>query len=202
MKIVNQDQIKYPWKVHNLLKDFRIEDVWLLPIVLDQDDTLTDVLEQVIATKKKTAEAGLVGVLFKFRMYLGNVFNWDNKVSTTKIITGEIGERYAKAESLNLEDLPQTKVDDFVPVYFLENELLLELENSIVQAAIHLGKTEEPQNKYQVNMTVYVKPKGVFGRLYMMAINPFRWLIIYPTFMKALKIQWDYFIQNRSSVYK
>lgn len=46
-------------------------------------------------------------------------------------------------------------------------------------------------------MTVYVKPKGVFGYLYMLAIKPFRLLIVYPTLMKALKMQWDNFIQNK-----
>lgn len=198
MKVTKQEHIKYPWKVHNLLKDFRVEDIWLLPIDLDPDHTLNDVLEQLIKTKKKISEAGLVGKLFHLRLYLGNIFNWDNeKVSTKEKVTGEIGERYAKAESLKLEDLPQSKIGDFVPVYYLENELLLELENNIVQAAIHLGKIQATKNKYLINMTVYVKPKGVFGYLYMLAIKPFRLLIVYPTLMKALKNQWDNFIQNK-----
>ena len=46
-------------------------------------------------------------------------------------------------------------------------------------------------------MTVYVKPKGIFGSLYMLAIKPLRLLIVYPILMKALKIQWNNFIQNK-----
>ena len=94
-----------------------------------------------------------------------------------------------KLKSLNLEDLPQSKIGDFVPVYYLEKESLLELENNIVQAAIHLGKIQGTKDKYLVNMTVYVKPKSIFGYLYMLAIKPFRLLIVYPTLMKVLKIQ-------------
>ena len=198
MKVVKQEHIKYPWKVHNLLKDFKVEDIWLLPIDLDEDHNLNDVLGQLIETKKKISGAGLVGKLYDLRLYLGNIFNWDNKkVSTKQNIVGEIRERYAKAENVNLEDLPQNKIDDFIPVYYLQNESLLELENNIVHAAIHLGKIQRTKNKYLVNMTVYVKPKGVFGSLYMLAIKPFRLLIVYPTLMKVLKIQWDNFIQNK-----
>lgn len=79
MKVVKQEHIKHPWKVHNLLKDFRVEDIWLLPIDLDKEHNLNDVLEQLVETKNKISETGLVGKLFNLRQYLGNIFHWDNK---------------------------------------------------------------------------------------------------------------------------
>lgn len=202
MKVDRKEHIDRNLKIHDLLKDFKVEDVWLLPINLDRQHSLTDVLEQLIITKNKISEKGLVGKLFNLRLYIGKVFHWDNKkASSKKYSIGELGERYAKAEHLNLEDLPQSKIGNFAPVYYLDNESLLELENNIVQAAIHLVKIQKSDNNYIVNMAVYVKPKGRLGYLYMLAIKPFRLLIVYPTLMKELKIQWENFIESKNKNY-
>ena len=39
-------------------------------------------------------------------------------------------------------------------------------------------------------MAVLVKPKGRFGRAYMLAITPFRHLIVYPTMLRDLERAW------------
>ena len=42
-------------------------------------------------------------------------------------------------------------------------------------------------------MAALVKPNGLFGRLYMAAIKPFRYLIVYP----AMTRQWERAWRNR-----
>jgi len=40
-------------------------------------------------------------------------------------------------------------------------------------------------------MAVYVKPRGRLGETYMMLIQPFRHLIVYPALMRQIGHAWD-----------
>jgi hypothetical protein len=196
MKIDKSEHTKLPWKVQDLLKDFRIEDVWLLPVELDETHSLNDVLTQLGKAKNSIPKKGITVQLFKLRLFLGKLFNWDNRSEhLAKLTNGKIRNRYAKTQQLTSEDLPKGSYGNFTLVYSLENEYLFEIENTIVQAAIHYSRIYLASNKWKVHMSIYVKPKGLFGQLYMLAIKPFRLLIVYPALMKALKLQWDNFLQ-------
>jgi uncharacterized protein DUF2867 len=39
-------------------------------------------------------------------------------------------------------------------------------------------------------MAVLVKPNGLFGKAYMAAIKPFRYLIVYPALMRMIGREW------------
>src|SRR3712207_8811687 len=39
-------------------------------------------------------------------------------------------------------------------------------------------------------MAVLVKPNGLFGKAYMAAIKPFRYLIVYPALMRMIEREW------------
>jgi hypothetical protein len=39
-------------------------------------------------------------------------------------------------------------------------------------------------------MAVYVKPRGVLGKGYMLLIKPFRYLIVYPALMREFERAW------------
>ena len=40
-------------------------------------------------------------------------------------------------------------------------------------------------------MAVLVKPNGLLGTLYMAAIRPFRYLIVYPALLRAIERRWQ-----------
>ena len=40
-------------------------------------------------------------------------------------------------------------------------------------------------------MTVLVKPNGLLGEAYMLAIKPFRYLIVYPAMLRRLEEAWE-----------
>ncbi len=40
-------------------------------------------------------------------------------------------------------------------------------------------------------MAVYVKPNGLFGQAYMLAIRPFRHLIVYPPMLRQIGRRWQ-----------
>ena len=75
----------------------------------------------------------------------------------------------------------------FTTVYELRDECANELANKTVHTIMHLGWVRAGNGDHELRMAALVKPNGVFGRLYMAAIAPFRYLIIYP----ALTKQWE-----------
>jgi len=192
MKISNSEHLNHPWRVHSLLPDMKVEDVWLLPVKLDDKQTIGEVQAVFAQAIKETSNRGVAGLLFKFRFFLGKVFGWDEKVNSTSTLpVGSIRARYAGQESLGPADFSSKGFDSFIPVYSLEMESLAEIENKTVLAALHLGKVALGQHQFGIQMTVYVKPKGLFGETYMQLIKPFRLYIVYPFLLKLIGKQWE-----------
>lgn len=190
IKIDKQLHMNQPWRVHTLLPDFDIEDVWRVPVNLRKEHSLNLFLTMFMESNQRVTEKGLAGFLFRLRLFLGKIFKWDEKQTVNHLLAGSIRERYAKAENLRFEDLPNPGTDDFIPVYQLENEYLSEIENKTVHAGLHIGRVQL-NNDYCIQMAVYVKPKGKFGRIYMKLIKPFRHWIVYPALMRSAKRSWE-----------
>ncbi|MQA82330.1 MAG: DUF2867 domain-containing protein [Streptosporangiales bacterium] len=60
------------------------------------------------------------------------------------------------------------------------------------------GWSEVPDDTggYRGQLAVLVKPNGLFGRVYMAAIKPFRYLFVYPALVRTIERDW----QERSAV--
>ncbi|WP_373495315.1 DUF2867 domain-containing protein, partial [Aquiflexum sp.] len=109
---------------------------------------------------------------------------------------GSIRERYANQEGITKLEVDSKGFGDFVPVYVLKDEMLSEIENVTVLAAVHFGRVAKGNGKHGVQMTVYVKPKGLFGEVYMLLIKPFRLLVVYPVMLRLIGRQWEKFQQK------
>jgi len=196
MRINPDEHKKHHWEVHELLADFKIEDVWRLPVILEREHSLVLVKELFSKTNKKLGVKGPAAWLFRIRYFLGRLFNWDKKIKQIGLIPGSIRERYAQVKDLDFEQLPNPGDGNFIPVYNLTQESLVEIENATVHAAIHFGRVPIVNNRFTIQMTIYVKPKGIFGLLYMSLIKPFRLFIVYPALMKTIKEVWDIYIKS------
>jgi hypothetical protein len=53
-----------------------------------------------------------------------------------------------------------------------------------------LGWVPDGAGGYRGQMAVLVKPNGLFGKAYMAAIKPFRYLIVYPALMLMIEREW------------
>lgn len=204
MRIDIEEHNKHQWRVHSLLPDFEVEDVWELPITLEDDHSIEQVQDLFVETLKNVGSTGVTGALFKLRFYLGRVFNWDEPIATNPdygLKEGSIRARYAEQECIFSKDMPTKGFADFEPVYLMPNEALLEIENATVHAALHLGKVVRKDGSYTAQMTVYVKTKGFLSKVYMMAILPFRWYIVYPTMLNTIKKQWEQKLEAKEALH-
>lgn len=199
MRIQTSKHLLHPWEAHQLLSSFKIEDTWQLPVVLRSHHTLDMVQKQFVIALSAAKGKGFSGILFDFRLFLGRIFNWDKKNEQTKLTPGSIREAYALKKNLTFAQLPPPGDGDFIPVYNLEKESLAEIENATVHAALHFGHVPLNQKHFTVQMTIYVKPKGLFGKCYMLLIKPFRLFIIYPAMLRTIKIHWEQYLDIEST---
>lgn len=200
MRINKEEHLKHVWRVHRLLPDLRIEDVWNLPVELEADQYIGELNAAFVQALEATASRGLAGWLFRLRFFIGKVFGWEDTPKTKETLpAGSIRERYANQEGLSTLDVAHSGFSDFAPVYDLKEEMLSEIENATVLAAVHFGRVLKVNGKYGVQMTVYVQPKGLFGEVYMHLIKPFRLLIVYPVMLKLIGRQWEKFQQQKVS---
>ena len=78
----------------------------------------------------------------------------------------------------------------FAPLYRTEDEYAAELSNRTVHAVLHLAWVDQGDGRYQGQMAVYVKPRGLFGKGYMAFIKPFRYAVVYPALMRHIERAW------------
>src|ERR671916_699821 len=95
------------------------------------------------------------------------------------------------------DDLRNTAADvhfdsvPFVPLYRTDVEFAEEMSNRTVHAVGHLAWVDQGEGRYQGQMAVYVKPRGLLGKGYMALIKPFRYWVVYPALMRQIEREWN-----------
>ncbi len=184
MKLPSSAHFSQPWRIHDLTRDFRLEDVWALPTPGGPDD-FPRLIELVTAFDEARARFSVVGMLFAVRQVLGEVFGWDEQADDPA--RPSLRQRLPA----DLRDSPSAvnPAMGFSPLYQVDDEWAAELINATVHGVIHLGWVKDGDG-YRGQMAILVKPNGVLGRTYMTAIMPFRYLIVYPKMLKGIGRKW------------
>ncbi|MFF5213513.1 DUF2867 domain-containing protein [Streptosporangium sp. NPDC000396] len=186
MRLPKSTYTSLPWRVHELTSDFSVEDVWSFRTPGAGPDDFPTMLAALQAEGGMARQPPLVKFLFAIRWKLGALLGWDKP-------SAGVGARVASLRDRlpgDLRDAPRGPDNENMPlkaVYELDMEAVRELANKTVHTLMHLGWVQGANGDYELRMTVLVKPNGRFGWLYMAAIAPFRYLIVYP----ALTRQWE-----------
>lgn len=173
-----------PWRIHDIAGDFTIQDMWSFRTPDAGPDDFPAMLAAMRAAGGLDKQSLPARFLFAVRWKLGALFGWD------KPSTG-VGKRVASLRDRlpsDLRDAPRGADSANLPlkaVYELDREAVREIANRTVHSVMHLTWVQSAgKDDYELRMAVLVKPNG---RLYMAAIAPFRYLIVYP----ALTRQWE-----------
>ena len=185
MKLPSSAHFSRPWRIHDLTRDFRLEDVWALPTPGAPDD-FPRLIHMVASFGEARQRFSVVGLLFAIRQALGRAFGWDDAADdpTRPSLRNRL--------PADLRDSPSkvTPAMGFTPLYQLDDEWAAELINQTVHGVIHLGWVPDEAGGYRGQMAILVKPNGLLGRAYMAAITPFRYLIVYPRMLKGIGRKW------------
>ena len=203
MRLPNSAHESRHWRIHELVPDFRLEDVWALPVEGGRED-FDDVIRLLTDANPSELESLPARGLWQLRDLLGR---WLDIGRVSAPAEGGSGNGAAPlpipgSEEISLadrlpEDLRGTVADvefaalPFVPVYRTADEFAAEIGNQTVHGAMHLAWVERGENRFQAQMAVYVKPRGAFGRTYMALIKPFRYMIVYPALMRQTERTWS-----------
>jgi hypothetical protein len=190
MRLPNSAQTSQPWRIHQLTRDFRLEDVWALPTPGGPDDFPR--LLQLIASVDPSdgSSSAVVRALFAIRWKLGELFSWDDPDG------GRGSPRPTLRDQLptDLLDTPSGPAFDavpFTPLYLTDREWAAEIVNRTVHGVMHIGWVPVQGGGYRGQMSVYVKRNGLFGRVYMAAFAPFRHALVYPLMLRRIGREWQ-----------
>lgn len=192
MRLPNTAQTSRPWRIHELTRDFRLEDVWALPTPGGPDDFRRLVhdfprLVQGISSHDASQGSAAARTLWAIRWKLGELLGWDDP-------DAGLGSRVPTLRDRLPADLrdapPGPDLNRFTSLYLLDDEWAAEIANKTVHGVIHLSWVPDGTGGYRGQMAVYVKPNGLFGAGYMAAIAPFRHLIVYPAMMRQVEQKW------------
>jgi Protein of unknown function (DUF2867) len=187
-KLPNPEQTSRPWRIHELVRDFRLLDVWALPTPGGPGD-FPRLVEIVASSDTADTESRLARALWAIRWKLGEVFGWD-EVEEAELPDWQMLRDRLPADLREAPTGPEFEALPFQSVYLLDDEWAAELANKTVHGVLHLSWVPDGEGGYRGQMAVYVKPNGLFGRAYLAAIEPFRHLVVYPPMMRQLGRMW------------
>jgi Protein of unknown function (DUF2867) len=194
MRLPDTAHTSRPWRIHELTRDFRLEDVWALPTPGGPDDFPR--LVQLIASGNASQDSkGAAHALWVIRLKLGKILGWDGPPAGPGPDPSLSSDRTSLRGRLpaDLSDLPpgpDFPALPFTPLYRTADEFAAEIINRTVHGILHLGWVQDGPGRYHGQMAVLVKPNGLLGTSYMAAIKPFRHLIVYPPMIRHIGQAW------------
>jgi Protein of unknown function (DUF2867) len=187
MRVPNAAHESLPWRIHEITRDFRLEDVWSLPTPGGRDE-LPQLVELVVYSDPSRDSALPARALWSIREKLGELLGWDRAEDSVGSRVQSLRDRLPA----DLRDGPRGPEFDrlpFRPLYLTDDEWAAEIANRTVHGVLHVGWVPDGQG-YHGQMAVYVKLNGPLGVAYLAAIRPARHLVVYPLMMRQLERRW------------
>jgi Protein of unknown function (DUF2867) len=174
-------------RVHALLHDVPLEDVWAIRLRGGgAGRTIQDVRTVLVAAVE--AAPPVVQGLFRLRGRIGALLGWDRERGAW---TAEsYAQRLSPADRARSMAAPGTPDGRLCLLYRFEDEQLSERRNATVHAFSSLSIRPTPDG-YLAYWAIYVQPVHRLTRLYMSAITPFRRLVVYPAIIRRAQSLWD-----------
>jgi hypothetical protein len=189
MRLPNSAHTSRPWRIHELTRNFRLEDVWRLPTPGGPDD-FPRLVQLIASSDPSQFSSAAIRTLFAIRWKLGELLGWDDAVA------GPGSAQPTLRDRLPVDLREGTSGPDFDPLpftslYLTGDEWAAEVANRTVHGVLHLGGVPDETGGYRGQMAVLVKRNGLLGTAYMAAIAPFRHLIVYPPMLRELGREWQ-----------
>jgi len=181
-----QEFERLPLRVHTFLAEVPVHDVWFVDLPRWRAGvTLDDFLRT--ASNCLFTPSSLVRMLLGIRFFVGRFFDWDCESSATA--AKSFATRLTDTDCSRSLAAAGTRDGFFRVVYRFENEQLVELINRTVHAAA-LSTLVETATVYRFYLGVYVRSVSRFTPFYMVLIDPFRKMIVYPSLLRSVRAQW------------
>jgi Protein of unknown function (DUF2867) len=188
MRLPDTAHTSRAWRIHELTRDFRLEDVWALPTPGGRDDFAL-LAHGIASSDPSRGSSHATRALWAVRWKLGKLLGWDDP-------DAGLGTRVPTLRDRLPPDLreapsgPDFATLPFSSLYLLADECAAEIANRTMHGVLHLGWVPDGSGGYRGQMAVLVKPNGLLGTSYMAAIRPFRHRIVYPLMLRQIERAW------------
>ena len=187
MRLPNAAHTSQPWRIHEFVPDFRLEDVWGLPAPTGADG-FAEAIESIASFDPAKSSSRVVRMLFGLRWKIGELLGWDQPESGVGARVPTLRDRL-EADLLKAVG-PKFGALPFTSLYLLDNEFAAETANETMHGVMHIGLVGQEAAGYRAQIAVLVKPNGLLGDAYMAAIRPFRHQILYPPLLSDMERAW------------
>lgn len=196
MRISNALHEAHEWVIGDIARDFKLLDVWELPVEGDLED-FDAFLDGVAAFDPADSGSAVSRALFSLRLRIGEWLGWDDPAKEYPIpgcsettLSARLPEGLrTSAEGQGFQGAVVQA--GFAPLYRTDKEWGAEVSNATVHGVLQLCWVDQGEGRYRGRLAVYVKPRGPLGEAYMMLISPFRHLIVYPALLRQIGRAWD-----------
>jgi Protein of unknown function (DUF2867) len=185
MRLPNAAHTSRRWRIHEIARDFRLEDVWQLPGTGGPED-FPRLVHELAAADPSQSHSGAIRLLFAIRWKLGELLGWDSPDTGLGSRVPTLRDRLP-GDLLDGPSGPDFEALPFSSLYLTDDEFAAEIANRTMHGVMHIGRVPEPSGRFRTQMAVLVKPNGLLGTGYMAAIRPFRHLIVYPAMMRGIE---------------
>jgi Protein of unknown function (DUF2867) len=187
MRLPDAAHTSRPWRIHELTRDFRLEDVWALPTPGGPDD-FPHLVQLLASFDPSHSSSGAVRTLFAIRWKIGRLLGWDRPGAGHAVKRRTLRSRLPE----DLDEAPSgPSLPRFTSLYLTDDEWAAEIVNRTVHGVMHIGWVPDQAGGYRGQMAVLVKPNGLLGAGYMAAITPFRHRIVYPRMLREIGRGWQ-----------
>jgi uncharacterized protein DUF2867 len=187
-RLPNTSHTSRPWRIHELTRDFRLEDVWELPGTGGPDD-FPRLVQLIASLDPSQGSSRAARTLWAIRWKLGELLGWDGPDAGLGSREPTLRDRLP-ADLRDAPSGPDFEALPFTSLYLIDDEFAAEIANRTMHGVMHIGRVPDGTGGYRAQMAVLVKPNGLFGTAYMAAIRPFRHLIVYPAMMREGRDLW------------
>ena len=92
MRLPNTAHTSQPWRIHELTRDFRLEDVWGLPGTGGSDD-FRRLVEGFASADPSQSSSRAIRTLFAIRWRIGELLGWDGPAAGLGLRVPTLRER-------------------------------------------------------------------------------------------------------------
>src|SRR5438874_8671130 len=120
MRLPNTAHTSRPWRIHELTRDFRLEDVWALPTAGPPDD-FPRLVQMIASLDLSQSSSVALRTLVAIRLKLGEVFGLDRPQTGVGSRVPSLGDRLPA----DLRDAPSGPDIDALPftsLYLTDDE--------------------------------------------------------------------------------